>query len=134
MSRLLEMQEAQAAKDHKVLCAGCSDGYFFAIQQYQGKTEADTYFDFYSVYGVPGSMSHSDIEQFMMENAGNGSSVAGSLDQVMDEFKDFLSGSCLELDAAQQQPLIDRIAEAKGRADQSTPVSRTTPEIEPNMF
>ncbi len=117
--------------DNKFLCAGIADDCFFSIQQHDIQSD-DPFFSFYVVETTPKAMSPDALEEFLIAHADHGSSVAGSLEQVMDEFQDFMKTGCIQKNAAKQPPLPlrDQIADAQGK----TKLSRETPhKTEPEL-
>lgn len=119
MEHLLQKQQALNTPDHKILCAGCSDGCFFSIQQHD-ISSGNTYFSLYCVDTIPKGMSPDAIEAFIIEQADYGSSVAGSWEQIMDELHAFLKDSCVDWNLGQNnipQSLADRIVDAQDKVD-----------------
>lgn len=75
----------------RILIAGVQDGDFYAVQQHARERESESFYSLYTVNAVPKAMDPASIEAFLIEHADRGGSVAGSWEQIMEEFRDFIA-------------------------------------------
>lgn len=78
----------RANADKLLTCGACGDS-FYAIQHHE-RTDSASFFSLYVVDRQPASMDKASIDNFMYANRDRGWSSAGSWDQVMSEFRDFV--------------------------------------------
>ena len=132
MKHILEAEEKNSrmsredvfSAEDKILCYGCCDNNFFAIQQHQRSTPEESYFSLYYVDVIPKDMSLSGVEEFMIENCDDGGNVAGSWEQISDEFETLLREIYPEMDAVQRKVTFDDIiksAQTRAGAQQPAP-------------
>lgn len=74
----------------RILIAGVQDGEFYAVQQHEREKESESFYSLYTVNAIPKAMDPASIEAFLIEHVDRGGSVAGSWEQIMEEFRDFM--------------------------------------------
>lgn len=96
----LVMDKFNIMQSYSILSYGCCENSFYAIQKHQRYGTDEPYFSLYVVDKLPDNMDMSlgKITGFLHENKTEGYSVAGSLDQIMEEFRDFLKTNSLGKD------------------------------------
>lgn len=85
--------------EHKMICYGVCGEDFFCIQHHGEKVKSTPnglahdpgYFSLYMVDAIPTDFTPSGIEEFLMSHDTQGSSVAGTREQILAELNDFIS-------------------------------------------
>ena len=76
--------------NYAILTYGFVDSEFYVVQCH--RSSGGNYFSLWVCDGRPDKMTKSGIEEFMMEHFTDGSSVAGTFNQVMSELEDLIGG------------------------------------------
>lgn len=123
--KLTVYRESKLEQNSSIKMYGCSGKYFYVVQQH--KSYDAEYFSLYSIDKIPNDMSKENIEKFLLENASNGSSVAGTFEQVMEELESFFK----EIRSDKGMSLADLISDAENEK-KSHEIGSNTPDIERN--